>query len=252
MGERRVEVHTGEQVRREGYVRVVCVSDTHNQLGDITIPPGDIFLHCGDFTLKGTIKEVQSFVKSLNKLPHLQKFVIAGNHDLCLDYGCVGLKPALTTEYVSQARQLLSTACVYLENSGAEAFGYYIYGSPYIPKENKAAFTIPRKSPELATIRSQLPGNAHILMTHCPPRGYHDYSIKHRKPVGDDQLASHIHSTRPVLSVFGHIHEGYGNRVTDWGGVIANVAACNREFQAVNAPLVVDLPVPGPLWQGRI
>jgi len=244
-------VHCGETLMPQDYVRVVCLSDTHCRLDDVKVPNGDVLLHCGDFTRKGTLGEVKSFAKSMQKLPHMRKFVIGGNHDLCIDYGCVGLKPKLTQEYVSQARAVLSTCCTYLEDSGAEAFGYYIWGSPYIPKKNKAAFTLPRNSEQLASIRSQMPSHTSILMTHCPPRGHNDYSVKHQKPVGCDHLSSFIHGIFPVLSVFGHIHEGYGASQTEWG-VVANVAVCDRDYEPVHPAVVVDLPVPGPRWQVRL
>ena len=248
---RPILVHKGEQELPQDYVRVVCLSDTHCQLDEIKVPNGDILLHCGDFTRKGMLGEVKSFAKSMKKLPHLRKYVIGGNHDLCIDYSCVGLKPKLTQEYVTEARSVLSSCCVYLENSGAEAFGYNIWGSPYIPKKNKAAFTLQRNSEQLISIRSLIPTNTNILMTHCPPRGYCDYSIKHQKPVGCDYLSSFIHGVFPHVSVFGHIHEGYGVTEMQGGGVCANVAVCDREFLPVHPVVVMDLPVPGPLWQVR-
>jgi hypothetical protein len=42
------------------------------------------------------------------------------------------------------------------------------------------------------------------------------------------------------LHVFGHVHEGYG-ATTNRRTIFANVAACNRRYQLVNAPLVFDL-----------
>ena len=60
-------------------VRVVCISDTHNQtpkIGD-----GDILIHAGDLTQLGTVDEIQAQLDWLKILPHEHKIVIAGNHD---------------------------------------------------------------------------------------------------------------------------------------------------------------------------
>ena len=41
--------------QRPGTLRVVLVSDTHCKHGDLTVPPGDVLLHAGDFTRRGTV-----------------------------------------------------------------------------------------------------------------------------------------------------------------------------------------------------
>ncbi len=45
----------------EDKVRFVCVSDTHNQTDRLEVPPGDVLLHAGDFTMTGQMKEVEHF-----------------------------------------------------------------------------------------------------------------------------------------------------------------------------------------------
>eukprot|EP00026_Physarum_polycephalum_P021288 Phypoly_transcript_24444.p1 GENE.Phypoly_transcript_24444~~Phypoly_transcript_24444.p1 ORF type:complete len:154 (+),score=43.89 Phypoly_transcript_24444:56-463(+) len=37
-------------------VRIVVMSDTHNHVDDLTVPPGDILIHCGDFTNKELVQ----------------------------------------------------------------------------------------------------------------------------------------------------------------------------------------------------
>jgi len=48
-------------------VRFVCMSDTHNDAACFSsiLPPGDVFLHAGDFTHRGLPKEVKKFNKFL-------------------------------------------------------------------------------------------------------------------------------------------------------------------------------------------
>jgi len=47
--------------------------------------PGDVLLHCGDFTSLGKYEEVTDFNDWLRTLPHQHKIVIAGNHELSFD-----------------------------------------------------------------------------------------------------------------------------------------------------------------------
>lgn len=63
------------------------MSDTHalHSNFDAIIPSGDIFIHCGDFTLNGGESETHDFVDWLSKLPFEHKIVIAGNHERTLD-----------------------------------------------------------------------------------------------------------------------------------------------------------------------
>lgn len=46
-------------------LRVVCMSDTHSltQFIKFEIPPGDVFIHAGDFTKCGSLHEVIEFNK---------------------------------------------------------------------------------------------------------------------------------------------------------------------------------------------
>lgn len=64
-------------------IRVVCISDTHEQFVDI--PSGDILIHAGDLTQSGTAEDIQKQLDWLKSQPHKVKFVVAGNHDSWFD-----------------------------------------------------------------------------------------------------------------------------------------------------------------------
>ena len=68
-------------------IRIVCISDTHSLTSHLkrTIPDGDILIHAGDFTRCGHLQEVREFNTWLGTLPHKDKIVIAGNHELSFD-----------------------------------------------------------------------------------------------------------------------------------------------------------------------
>jgi hypothetical protein len=42
-----------EERRREGVVRLVLISDTHNKHRQLVMPAGDLLIHAGDFTERG-------------------------------------------------------------------------------------------------------------------------------------------------------------------------------------------------------
>ncbi len=62
-------------------MRIVCLSDTHNHHDRVLVPDGDLVVHCGDSTRRGTEKEIRRFAKWFAALPHRHKIVISGNHD---------------------------------------------------------------------------------------------------------------------------------------------------------------------------
>ena len=64
-------------------IRVVCISDTHDQT--VNIPPGDLLIHAGDLTNDGTVADIQKQLDWLDSQPHRHKVVICGNHDSWFD-----------------------------------------------------------------------------------------------------------------------------------------------------------------------
>ena len=65
--------------------RIVCISDTHSRY-HFALPPGDILVHGGDFSMTGEQSEVEKFLTWLKSLTQFRlKIIIAGNHDLTLD-----------------------------------------------------------------------------------------------------------------------------------------------------------------------
>jgi 3',5'-cyclic AMP phosphodiesterase CpdA len=70
-------------------MKIVAMSDSHDLHGRIDInklPPGDIFIHAGDFTQYSYRGEMDRFREFIKQLPYKHKIVIAGNHDFVLDW----------------------------------------------------------------------------------------------------------------------------------------------------------------------
>jgi Icc-related predicted phosphoesterase len=53
-------------------------------------------------------------------------------------------------------------------------------------------------------------------------------------------LRQAVARVRPRLHVFGHIHEGYGQRECE-GTQFVNAANCTLDYEASQAPVVVEL-----------
>lgn len=90
-GYRKAEEEIGEEAKtrlsqkQTKRVRIVCISDTHNQT-PARLPPGDVLIHAGDLTNSGTYKELSRAAEWLRNLKGYEyKIVLPGNHDLGLD-----------------------------------------------------------------------------------------------------------------------------------------------------------------------
>ncbi len=177
-------------------MKIICISDTHNLHKDLKIPDGDILIHAGDMTCVGGINEIKEFNEWLGTLPHRHKIVIAGNHDLFLDY-------------VPSMAKALITKAIYLNDSGVEIEGLKIWGSPISPNYQDWAFNRERGE-EVRKHWEMIPEDTDILITHCPPFGILDFNDKGKHEGCQDLLAIVQQKIKPRLHVFGHLHDAHG------------------------------------------
>lgn len=205
-------------------MRIVCISDTHDQHDKLTLPDGDVLVHSGDFSKRGRVADVIAFNAWLGRQPHRHKVVIAGNHDFCLE-----------REPESAA---LFTNATYLRDSGCVVEGLRFWGSPWQPRFFDWAFNLDRGAP-LAARWALVPAGVDVLLTHGPPMGVLDRTSRGQR-VGCEALAEALARIQPRLHVFGHIHEDYGRLVRD-GTTFVNASTCTLEYAPTNAPIVVDL-----------
>ena len=267
------DIDPQENVESEN-VKIVCMSDTHSTIVDnqFEVPDGDIFIHAGDFTRYGLPSEVEQFNTWLGTLPHRHKVVIAGNHELSFDPDTY----EEAEEYMKQVgedadRKVdeikgLLTNCVYLEDNSIEILGIKIYGSPWQPVFSNSAFNLPRGKDLLSKWR-KIPASTDILVTHGPPLGVRDASLK-TAVAGDSQeparsgragcedlLVEVVERVQPKFHIFGHIHEGwqkiqaqryilpsfvsgYGSS-TNGRTVFVNASTCTKRYQPLNRPVVL-------------
>lgn len=235
-------------------MRLVCISDTHSLHYDMEhpLPKGDILIHAGDLSNKGGQRDVTDFINWFKNLGGWdQKIFISGNHDHCFErinqphYGGVydWLGDLISSENLSQSN------ITYLEDSSfsieTPEFDRPIkfYGSPWQPWFYDWAFNLPRLGIELQEKWNMIPDDTDVLITHTPPNGYRDLVNNWRQPnshVGCECLISRIGEIKPLVNIFGHIHEGYG---VEYGKdtLFVNAAICTAGYEPTNKPIVIDL-----------
>jgi predicted phosphohydrolase len=201
----------------------------------VAIPDGDVFIHAGDLCRGGRLEELRSAAAWLRALPHRHKVVVAGNHDWCF------------LREPRAAVELLGPGVTYLQDSGEVIEGLRFWGSPWQPEYNGWAFNLPR-GPALASKWALIPAGTDVLVTHGPPLGIGDWLGEDGRQ-GCEELLAAIRRVRPLLHVFGHIHQDggfwceggtYFANVTTWecerGPTVLDVDLASRRVFAVRVP----------------
>jgi len=185
---------------------ITLISDTHNQHTNLDdyLKGGDMIIHSGDVSSSGKEREIRKFLGWFESLDYTHKIFIAGNHDFYFQYH----NSAIVDEY---------EGITYLQDSGISIptpFGkeLKIWGSPWQPTFNNWAFNLPRLSDELKSKWDSIPTDTDILITHGPPYQILDYVIPQSINVGCERLAAKVYELKPIIHLFGHIHESFGHK----------------------------------------
>lgn len=213
--------------------KIVILSDTHNQHSEISVPDGDILIHCGDATNLGTMPEIHDFSMWWNKLPHATKIFVPGNHDFGFQ----------------EKRYAADSLVKSLQNHLVVSHSLRIWGSPWTPSFGGWAFM--EEDSKLERHWSLIPKDIDILITHGPAYGHLDeVSSKYVIPgfedpkldhAGSKSLLAHITASKPKIHVFGHIHSGYGVKNDPSGVRFVNAALCDDHHDLVNVPQVLTV-----------
>lgn len=235
-------------------MRIVCISDTHSLHGGMSheIPSGDVLIHAGDVSNMGTQRDVEEFVYWYMNLKGFDtKIFIAGNHDWAFENHRY---PHHSGEYewyynLMYEENLSQSDVVYLEDSGftieSPEFKRPVkfWGSPWQPEFYNWAFNLPRLGDDLKRYWDMIPTDTDVLITHGPPNGFGDLVNNWRQPnmnVGCELLRNRIEEINPLVSVFGHIHEGYGVELGN-KTLFVNASICNPGYSPINKPIIIDL-----------
>jgi Icc-related predicted phosphoesterase len=214
--------------------RIVCLSDTHNSHESISVPDGDVLIHAGDATNRGTEREVEDFLVWYSQLPHRHKIYVAGNHDWLYENDNRRAR-FLTAHY----------GIIYLQDSFVEIENLKIYGSPWQPRFFNWAFNLNRGA-EMAEKWTLIPPDTDVLITHGPPHGILDEVPRQFgfENTGCEELLNRVEEIAAFgklkAHIFGHIHGGYGTQ--DFFGVkFINAANCDEGYNPTQPPIDFDL-----------
>ena len=206
--------------------RIVLISDTHGYHGSVKIPEGDVLIHAGDFSMRGALMDLRDFCSWFASQPHAHKIFIAGNHDWCFE------------RQNAESRALVRDV-TYLQDSGVTCCGLKVYGSPWQPWFMDWAFNVERGE-KIAAIWARIPVDTDILVTHGPPARVLD-AVAAGPEVGCEDLLQRVENIQPKLHVFGHIHEGYGERMVKNTHCV-NASICDEHYRPRNVPIVIEVP----------
>jgi Icc-related predicted phosphoesterase len=211
-------------------MRIVAISDTHEQHDQLNIPDGDVLIHSGDFTYTGKVEAVVSFNAWLGRLPHKYKIIIAGNHDKLFERN-----PTLAESLITNA--------VYLKDSSVDIEGLSFYGSPWTPSFGHGWAFNANRGEHIQLYWDKIPEKTDVLITHGPPYGLLD-EVPHYngvENVGCEKLMEEIiYRVKPKIHIFGHIHEGYG-QIELYSVKFVNASTCTGSYMPTNKPIVIDL-----------
>ena len=167
---------------------------------------------------------------------------IAGNHDKGLhrEYFLSKVKRSLAEEDVEEASRVIRKNCAYLQDSGYQtSTGLHVYGSPWTPEYCGWAFMLDRDV--IGEKWRQIPSATDILITHGPPLGRGDY-VDTAGNVGCSELLTEIQQRiKPRVSIFGHVHEGYGTTF-DGHTLYVNASSVDLHYVPNRHPIVIDVP----------
>ncbi len=216
-------------------MKLVCLSDTHSFHRKIKeIQDGDVLIHAGDITFKGEVDVLGDFADWMKELPHKNKIVIFGNHEIGMRYG---KRRQFVIDYLEEC------GIIYLENSGVEISGEYFYGSPATPFFHNWEWNYHRGK-DIKAVWDQIPLETSVLITHGPPFGILDDAPRDNGKfdhVGCEELLDRIWKLPKLkLSVCGHIHSSY-NKINIENVQFVNASICNEQYNPINPPQIIEI-----------
>jgi Icc-related predicted phosphoesterase len=210
-------------------MRLVLISDTHCKYYQLTLPKGDVLVHCGDWEVFSSEAELNLFNNWLSALPFKYKVIIPGNHDCFVERNMIMVKETIVCAKI-------------LINEGTTIKGVKFWGSPYTPFFNNWSFMLPRE--RIGEIWNLMPKKVDVLITHGSPYGILDVSPLANGEdgfhVGDFSLLKKVEEVQPKIHCFGHIHFSYG-QFEKRGTKFINCSVMNEDYEVVNNPVVVEI-----------
>lgn len=208
-------------------MKITVLSDTHGQHSQVMTGEGDLIIHAGDITRKGTESQVRDFLLWYARLPFTYKIFIAGNHDFLFEKAGRDVIQALIPENI-----------IYLNDSGVTLDGIRFWGSPVQPWFYDWAFNRQRGA-EIDKHWQMIPEDTDVLITHGPAYGILDETVKGQH-VGCLDLLHRVQAIQPAYHICGHIHEDYGC-VEQGETVFINACVLDVTYRVTNDPVSFEM-----------
>eukprot|EP00968_Pinguiococcus_pyrenoidosus_P016988 scaffold1655_cov247-Pinguiococcus_pyrenoidosus.AAC.20 len=129
----------------------------------------------------------------------------------------------------------------YLRDSSIDVEGYHIYGSPWSPVFHDWAFNL-RRGAECAEAWEKIPQQTDVLITHGPPLGIGDHCRSHLRAGCVDLLREVLGRVKPLVHMFGHIHEDPGIfECCSSQTRFVNASTCTLRYRCVPLPFSSDV-----------
>lgn len=173
-------------------MRIYAIADMHSREDrekkaiDLA-SSSDLALICGDITHFGPAEHARDF---LSRMP-VKTLAIPGNCDP-LD--------------VLQAIEASGAINLHAKAHKFNGCDFYGFGGA-MPGMIKTIFEIPEE--KIYEELSRIAVERGILVTHAPPKGHLDHTF-HGFDIGSESILRIIEEKKPVINVFGHVHEAVG------------------------------------------
>jgi Icc-related predicted phosphoesterase len=213
-------------VKNKLKLKTTLISDSHNQHRALKLNGGDLLIHAGDVSSRGSKLEILDFLAWFSEQNYTYKIFIAGNHDFFFE-----------KEKKELINKCIPKNVIYLNDSGCIIEGVKIWGSPIQPWFYDWAFNRNRGS-EIKQHWNKIPTDTEILITHGPPYRILDLT-KRGEEVGCEDLLNRLNQVKPSLHIFGHIHEGYGNILKN-GTSFFNASVLDLNYCLRNEPFNIN------------
>lgn len=208
-------------------LKIVAISDTHENWGKLVIPECDILISAGDYSFRGSPNVVKDFHAWLNIQPAKHVISVQGNHESWVEKNFL------------EAKQIALEACSrvnFIDEGLVVINGVNFWGSAVTPFFCNWAWN--RHSHEIQEHWDKIPANTNVLITHGPPYNVLDLCPDGRR-VGCPKLMTKIREVKPKVHIFGHIHWSYGQKEFN-GTQYYNAAICNESYNPFNPPTVIE------------
>lgn len=226
-------------------IKIVAISDTHNEHNKIIIPECDILIHAGDESGLGREFEIRNFAKWLDKQSVKHIIWTPGNHSV--EFANNYPKSIDWFKEECPRGHILLHDSIIIEN-------IKIFASPWTPFFLDWAYNAGRtiieaayyQKPFIGDLWKDIPEDTEILITHGPPYKILDELVRiDNIPKGEfagcQELSSRIQNLKKLKHhFFGHIHYWGGQTVEQNGILYHNVSICDEMYLPKNKIIEIE------------